>query len=273
MNTVGEELVVGLSGNPAIESQLVAMLTLLVSAVIVTASTALSVPMSMSQTAVGAVIGSGIALSVIQPGSGIWVNSELLIAVFISWGLNPFVSGSLAFFANRSTGLFTRKVRTITGITKLIFVGLLLTSAFTAYSFGANDLGASTGLSYAFFLNQGFPDAVLVAGFLGWAGAVAGAIMLGKRVMSTVESGITRLDPFTAFSAQLGTAIAVWIFVQFHLPVSTTQAFVGGLIGAGLAKGMAAVDSKNLGKIVKTWILAPSLAFLISLAINLAVFL
>ncbi|MEM2875267.1 MAG: inorganic phosphate transporter, partial [Candidatus Hadarchaeales archaeon] len=190
---------------------------------------------------------------------------------FISWILNPFVSACLAFFASRSIAVVIRRMGDLTEITRLMFVGLIVTSAFTAYTFGANDLGASTGVFYAFFEDRGIAAASFLAAILAWVGTVAGAITLGRKVSRTVESGITRLDPFTAFSAQLGTAIGVWAFVQFHIPVSTTQAFVGGLMGAGMAKGVAAVNSKKLGRIAMTWIIAPVLALLISLALSLAV--
>jgi PiT family inorganic phosphate transporter len=271
MGTVGNGLIVGLLRNPAVDLSLIAITTLLVSGTIVAVSTVLGVPMSMSHTMVGAVIGSGLAVSIMRPDAGIWTNTGLLAAVLISWALTPLLSAVLAFLLSRATGSLTARIRDIAGVAKFLFLGLILTSAFTAYAFGANDLGASTGLFYAFFADRGLPWAALAAGALGLVGAAAGAMMLSGRVMRTVQSGIIRLDPFTAFSAQLGTAAVVWFFVQLHLPVSTTQAFVGGLVGTGMAKGMRAINSVKLRQIAKTWALAPILSFSISLAVNLVV--
>jgi len=80
-----------------------------------------------------------------------------------------------------------------------------------------------------------------------------------RKVMHTVGTGITRLDALTAFAAQLGAALTVWSFVQFGIPVSTTQAIVGAVAGAGLVKGAAAVSGRKLGHIGIAWVLTPAI--------------
>lgn len=75
-----------------------------------------------------------------------------------------------------------------------------------------------------------------------------GALTYGRKVMTTVGMGITKLDTMTAFSAQFGAALIVWCFTQFGIPVSTSQAIVDGVARAGLVKGTAAVSTSELKK-------------------------
>ena len=89
-----------------------------------------------------------------------------------------------------------------------------------------------------------------------------GALTYGRKVTSTVGKNITPLDLPGAFSAQFAAAAGVHLFSILGIPVSTSQAIVGAVIGVGLAKGLQAVSRRKIGIIVAGWVLAPACAAL-----------
>jgi PiT family inorganic phosphate transporter len=72
--------------------------------------------------------------------------------------------------------------------------------------------------------------------------------------MYTVGKQITQLDHFSAVIAVLAQAITVWIYALIGVPVSTSQAIVGAVIGAGLARGSTNINYKILRNIVLGWL-------------------
>ena len=65
---------------------------------------------------------------------------------------------------------------------------------------------------------------------------------------------ITELTPSRGFSAEFGAATTVLIASRLGMPVSTTHTLVGAVIGVGLARGLAALDLRVVGKIVNSWL-------------------
>lgn len=126
----------------------------------------------------------------------------------------------------------------------------------SAYSLGANNVANATGI-YAGHLGILNPtSAVLVGG-----GAIAlGVLTYSKRVMQTVGSRIAPLSPLTGALVVLSCAITVFIYAMIGVPVSQSQAVVGAIIGAGLAKGSGQVDFKTLRNIFVAWFGTPTLA-------------
>jgi len=98
-----------------------------------------------------------------------------------------------------------------------------------------------------------------------------GAALLSKRVIETIGKGITTLDPYSGFAAQFGAGICVLFFTFLGMPVSTTYCIIGGISGVGISKGMKTVKIELIKKIIANWILAPSLAFIISFVIMKAI--
>jgi PiT family inorganic phosphate transporter len=87
-----------------------------------------------------------------------------------------------------------------------------------------------------------------------------GAITFGSRVTDTVGKSITPLDYGGALSAQMAAAFGVHLFSMAGIPVSTSQAVVGGVIGVGLTKGMSAVSGRKIITIFLGWIITPACA-------------
>jgi len=92
----------------------------------------------------------------------------------------------------------------------------------------------------------------------------SGVLTYSKKVMTTVGKEITHLGEYAAFIAEFSEAITVEIFTQVGVPVSTSQAIVGGVVGVGLIKGAKTVNTRTLMEIGIGWISTPVSAGIIS---------
>jgi PiT family inorganic phosphate transporter len=135
------------------------------------------------------------------------------------------------------------------------------TSCYVALAQGANDVANAIGpLAVIYFLvNTGSVGAeVPVPVFLllfGGVGIACGISMAGYRVMDTVGTKITSLTNTRGFSVDFAAASTVLLASKFGLPVSTTHAAVGGVLGVGVAGGIEAVNFRIVFQIMIYWIL------------------
>ncbi|HEY9643302.1 MAG TPA: inorganic phosphate transporter, partial [Coleofasciculaceae cyanobacterium] len=137
----------------------------------------------------------------------------------------------------------------------------VLSACFVAFAHGANDVGnAIAPLAAIAYVNH--TGSVPLGSFqtpfwvllLGGTGIVAGLAVWGKKVIATVGQGIIPLQPSGGFCAQLATATTVLLASQLGLPVSTSHAIVGGVVGVGLVQG-AAIQLKTLRQIGLVWVI------------------
>lgn len=147
------------------------------------------------------------------------------------------------------------------------------TSCYVALAQGANDVANAIGpLAVIYFLVKtgtvGGQVPVPVSLLLfGGVGIAFGIWMAGERVMSTLGTKITSLTNTRGFSVDFAAATTVLIASKLGLPVSTTHAAVGGVIGVGLAGGLEAVNFRIVFKIMIYWILTVPVAAGTSIAL------
>ena len=265
MKTVGEGIIMpGTTGvNPLSSVPYAALASLIAAGIWMLTSTELGLPMSVSLSTVGAVIGAGLLITFTQPGLGVSFQYNKLVAIVISWILNPLIATVIAFVVFKIVSASLRRIKNLLVFNQVLTFLIFIASAYSAYALGANDVGASAGAVYAFF--GGSPQLIAILGAVALA---VGAITFSRRVMLTIGSGITKIEPLVAFAAQLGAAITVWSFVQFGMPVSTSEAIIGGIAGAGLFKGASAISRKRLGQIGAALVLAPVATCILSFGIG-----
>ncbi len=147
------------------------------------------------------------------------------------------------------------------------------TSCYVALAQGANDVANAVGpLAVIYFIVKtgSVGTKVQVPAFLllfGGLGILCGIWMAGHRVMDTLGKKITTLTNTRGFSVEFAAATTVLLASKMGLPVSTTHAAVGGVMGVGIARGIEAVNFSIIFKIMIYWVLTVPVAAITSMII------
>ncbi len=213
----------------------------------VTLATFFRLPVSTSQAIVGGVAGVGLA-------AGAEVNFSKLLTIGEVWIICPFLTGLLSFLLYHGFAFLLRRARKPAFWNRVPHALLILSACYVSFSLGANDVGNSVGP----IANLGIRPIWL--GLLGGVALAVGAFTFGHRVTETIGSGVVPLDPLSAFSAQTSAAIAVHFFSLLGIPVSTSQAIVGAVVGVGLVRGARLIKKRRIVEIVIGWAATPTLA-------------
>ena len=137
----------------------------------------------------------------------------------------------------------------------------VMSACFVAFAHGSNDVGnAIAPLAVIVFIidtnyvplnNIDVPTWILV---LGGLGIVTGLATQGKKVISTVGEGIIALVPSKGFCAEIATAATILLASSIGLPVSTSHALVGSVVGIGLIDKTQKVRWQTIQSVVLAWI-------------------
>ncbi|MGD9079098.1 MAG: inorganic phosphate transporter [Desulfobacterales bacterium] len=243
MNTIGRGIV------KTDLSYLAVIVALVCSGFFVTLATFFRIPTSTSQAIVGGVVGIGLAVKA-------EVNFSKLIFIAESWVICPLMVMALSFVLMHLLRLILRRFETSSFRFQNALGWLAIGSAcYVAFSMGANNAGNAVGP----IANLGIihPKLLLLMGGISIA---VGAATYGRKVADTVGKGITPLDIPGAFVAQISSAFGMHLFALLGIPVSTSSAIVGAVVGVGLVKGMRAISQKTIVTILLGWLLTPTLA-------------
>ncbi len=102
------------------------------------------------------------------------------------------------------------------------------------------------------------------------AAIALGTLSGGWRIVHTVGSKITKLQPMGGFAAETAGAVTLFTSSALGIPVSTTHVITGAIVGVGSVRNMRSVRWGVAGRIVWAWVLTiPAAATVAALAYSL----
>ena len=234
---------------------------------------------STSQTIIGAIIGWNLF-------AGLSTDWKLLGEIVSTWIISPILAAVFAFI------LFHIFKKTLWRLNVHMLrqdaynrLALLMVGAFGAYSLGANNIANVMGVFVPVSPFRDFHifNIAMISGkqllFLIGALAIAvGIFTYSERVMYTVGNDLFKLTPIAALIVVLSESLVLYLFasqgikgwLQSHglptiplVPVSSSHAVIGAVIGIALAKGGKGVNYTILKRISIGWVVTPILAGLI----------
>jgi PiT family inorganic phosphate transporter len=142
----------------------------------------------------------------------------------------------------------------------------LLSAAFFSLNHGANDAQKTMGIIAGVLFAAGYIktfDIPIWVEIAAYSAIGLGTLAGGWRIIHTMGSKITKLQPVGGFAAETGAAIALLTATTFGVPVSTTHAITGSIVGVGATRRLSAVRWGVARQIVWAWVLTIPAAFAI----------
>ena len=229
-----------------------AMIMMLTAAVVTAANTWLKLPVSTSQLAIFSVVGAAMAMK----AEVFW--STTIIALAVTWVGTPIVAAILGFIITKLMDTFMGDTSERTK--KLVGYFLILVCCYAAYTLGCNNTGNAVGV----FFGTGAIQSKMMAGFIGGIVMAIGALTWGRPLLEKVGLHIVSLDLNSAVGSQLAQGITAHIAASLGYPTSMNQAMIGGIAGAGLARGINTINMKVLKEIVVSWFFTPIVGGIVS---------
>jgi PiT family inorganic phosphate transporter len=229
----------------------------------------LGIPSSSSHALVGGLVGAGTAkagLAVV-----VWGGLAKTIAAIV---LSPLLGFLLALLLVLAVSwAFVRA--TPFAVDRTFRVLQFVSASLYSLGHGGNDAQKTMGIIAVLLYSQGLTGGefhVPLWVVLSCQAAMAlGTLFGGWRIVHTMGSRITRLNPMQGFCAETGGAITLFAATWLGVPVSTTHTITGAIVGVGAARRTAAVRWGVAGNIVVAWVVTmPAAGLIAALAYALA---
>ncbi|MBQ2810690.1 MAG: inorganic phosphate transporter [Alphaproteobacteria bacterium] len=234
---------------------------------------------STSQAIVGGIIGWNLF-------AGKSTDISVLTKICSTWILCPLLTGVVAVLLYWTLKAIIRKSNLhLLRQDYYIRIGLIVAGALCAYSLGANNIANIIGVfadsspfkpvnigKYIHF------SGLQILFLLGGISISAGIVTYSKKVILTVGNSLMKMTPLIALVVVLAQALTLFLFsskelqqflLTHHLPafplvpVSSTQAVIGAILGLGLLKGGRGVNWTITLKLMLGWVSTPLIAMAI----------
>ena len=223
---------------------------------------AFGIPSSSSHALVGGLVGAGLARSGFS--SIVWSGLLKTAGAIV---MSPLIGFVLALFlVLLVTWIFVRQ--TPFAVDNSFRIMQFFSASLYSLGHGGNDAQKTMGIIAVLLFSQGqlgpeFHVPLWVV--LSCQSAMAlGTLFGGWRIVHTMGSKITRLNPMQGFCAETGGALTLFAATALGIPVSTTHTITGAIIGVGAARRLSAVRWGLAGNIVIAWVITMPAAALIS---------
>jgi PiT family inorganic phosphate transporter len=225
----------------------------------------LGLPTSSSHALVGGIAGAAVA----KGGFGVLISEGLRkIGVFIV--LSPLIGLAMSLIITLAIYWVFHRSRNIERLNRGFRHGQLASAAAFSLGHGANDAQKTMGVILALLIatNHAAPDAStpLWVVLSAHTAIALGTLTGGWRIVKTMGSKITRLQPVGGVAAESSGALTLFATSAAGIPVSTTHTITGAIVGVGAARRLSAVRWGVAGRVVWAWVLTIPGAFAVAWA-------
>jgi PiT family inorganic phosphate transporter len=223
----------------------------------------LGLPTSSSHALVGGIAGA----AVVKAGFDVLIGEGLRkIGIFIV--LSPLIGLAMGFVLTLVIYWVFHRYRNVDRLNRGFRTGQLISAAAFSLGHGANDAQKTMGIILALLIASGHASTdastplwvVLAAHTAIGLGTLTG----GWRIVKTMGSKITQLQPVGGVAAESGAAVTLFVTSAAGIPVSTTHTITGAIVGVGSARRLSAVRWGVAGRVVWAWILTIPGALIVS---------
>ncbi|MBX4999173.1 inorganic phosphate transporter [Rhizobium lentis] len=220
------------------------------------------IPSSSSHALVGGLVGAGLAKTGLS--SIVWSGLLKTAGAIV---MSPMIGFLLALFLILAvTWTFIRQ--TPFAVDRSFRFLQFVSASLYSLGHGGNDAQKTMGIIAVLLYSQGYlggsfhvPLWVVISC---QAAMALGTLFGGWRIVHTMGSKITRLNPMQGFCAETGGALTLFGATWLGIPVSTTHTITGAIIGVGAARRVSAVRWGLAGNIVVAWVVTLPAAAMIS---------
>jgi len=230
----------------------------------------LGLPTSSSHALVGGIAGAAVAVS----GTHV-LQAEGLRKIGIFIVLSPLIGLALALILTLLIFWTFHRFRNVELLNRGFRRGQLLSAAAFSLGHGGNDAQKTMGIILAVLIAAGHlpkgADVPLWVVLLAHTAIGLGTLSGGWRIVKTMGSKITRLQPVGGMAAEAAAAATLFAASSAGIPVSTTHTITGAIVGVGTARRLSAVRWGVASRVVWAWVLTIPGAFVIAAVTSLAV--
>jgi len=255
--TIGKGIV-----NPDMMTQTGVLAAILAAVTWVVIASRIGSPVSVSHSLVAGVLGAGVAVAGI---SG--VNGTVMTKVLLALAFSPLLGFVIAFFLMVTVYWSFRHV-SLPRVNWIFNKLQILSAALLSYTHGKNDAQNAIGimaLAWAVYHSHDVivsPWMQLTAGLAIGIGTATG----GWRVIRTLGTKITRLEPPSGFVANITAAAVIEAASNVGLPVSTTHTASTAIMGVGVTRGLTAISLGVVRGIFVAWLVTYPFCFILGYA-------
>jgi PiT family inorganic phosphate transporter len=221
------------------------------------------IPSSSSHALVGGMMGAAVA----KGGFDVLVTQGIReIGVFIV--LAPLIGLAFGFILMLITFWATHRSQRVERLNRGFRHGQLVSAAAYSLGHGANDAQKTMGIILALLIagghasaNEGVPIWVVLCAHTAIA---LGTLTGGWRIVKTMGSRITKLQPVGGVCAESAGAVTLFATSAAGIPVSTTHTITGSIVGVGTSRRLSAVRWDVASRVVWAWVLTIPAAFVMA---------
>ena len=232
----------------------------------------LKFPVSANQSVTGAIIGWGLFYADYSNPTVLSTNITEILEFMSTWLINPLGAAIIAFVIVFLFKKFLeQRVLSLKGYDKIVKIGYIIAGAYSAYTIGINSSASVTAFYYDMFgVGANILTSARFTAILGGVAIAVGVLTYSKKVMMTVGGSIANISQMDGFLVILASALSITLMKELMgIPVSTSQAVVGAVIGAGLVGGVKNVNFGVFKRIAIAWVSSPTVAGLITYIVAL----